>query len=87
MLNHREESITGDHMNLVMSAFGKFHALSFAVRLHQPEVFKQLVSPMNDGALPRINEKLLNNTADALDDAELAAKVAGSCCALASATI
>lgn len=82
MLNHREESITGDHMNLVMAALGKFHALSFAVRHQQPEVFKQLVAPMNDGALLRINEKLLNNTADhlfeiadALDDAELAAKV------------
>lgn len=82
MLNHRVEAMQADHMNLVMAALGKFHALSLAVKDQQPEKFKAIVAGMNDGALLRINEKLLNNTvehlyeiADSFDDEQLANKV------------
>lgn len=42
LLNHREEPITFDHVALLMKAFGKLHAISFAVKDQQPEKFAEL---------------------------------------------
>lgn len=44
MLNQRKDSVTYDHMSLMMKALGKFHAISFAIKDQQPEKFKQFAS-------------------------------------------
>lgn len=44
MINQREESITFDHMSLLLKALGKFHAVSFALKEQQPEKFNKLSS-------------------------------------------
>lgn len=55
MLKHREESVQASHINLVMAALGKFHALSSAVKDQQTEKFKAIISGMNDGAFASTN--------------------------------
>lgn len=42
MINPRNEPITFEHSRLFLSAIGKFHAISFAIKDQQPEKFKQL---------------------------------------------
>lgn len=42
MINPRNEPITYEHSRLFVSAIGKFHAISFAIKDQQPEKFKQL---------------------------------------------
>lgn len=44
MINYRAESITFEHVSLVMKALGKLHAISFALKDQQPEKFKELAS-------------------------------------------
>lgn len=48
MIDHRSESLTREHVNLVMAALGKFHAISFAVKDQQPTKFKQLTCDMTE---------------------------------------
>lgn len=48
MIDHRNENITADHVNLVMHTLGKLHAISFAVKDQQPEKFKQLSCNINE---------------------------------------
>lgn len=42
VLDLREDPLTFEHVSLAMQALGKFHAMSFALRDEQPEVFNQL---------------------------------------------
>lgn len=44
MIDVRKESITFDHMSLMLKAIGKFHAVSFALKDQQPEKFKELAN-------------------------------------------
>lgn len=42
VINHRTEPITFDHMELVMNALGKFHAVSLALKDQEPNKFKDI---------------------------------------------
>lgn len=44
MINPRTESMSFDHVALLMRVIGKFHALSFALRDQQKEKFDELTS-------------------------------------------
>lgn len=44
MLDYRKDTLTFDHVSLVMKALGKFHALSFALRDQQPNLFANLTA-------------------------------------------
>lgn len=46
IIDKSKEQLTADHVNLVMQALGKFHAISFAFRDQQPEKFKELTSKL-----------------------------------------
>lgn len=48
MLDRQKDEITADHVKLVMSSLGKFHALSFALKDQQPEKFKELTSQLDE---------------------------------------
>lgn len=48
MLDHRKEDLTFEHVALVMKALGKLHAISFALRDQQPEIFAKLTSNLEE---------------------------------------
>lgn len=48
MIDRRNETISAEHVNLVMKSIGKLHAISFALRDQQPEKFREIVSPLKD---------------------------------------
>lgn len=48
MIDRRRETITADHVNLVMELLGKFHAISFALKDQQPEKFKKITSNLSE---------------------------------------
>lgn len=53
MIDLRTEKLTADHVNLVMSALGKMHALSFAIQDQQPEKFKEITSNLGETLIRR----------------------------------
>lgn len=42
------ETLSADHVNLVMRTLGKYHAISFALNDQQPEKFKKLASNLKE---------------------------------------
>lgn len=48
MIDHRKETITAKHVELVMRSIGKFHAISFALKDQQPEKFTKLKENLNE---------------------------------------
>lgn len=48
MIDRRNETISAEHVNLVMKSIGKLHAISFALRDQQPEKFREIVLPLTD---------------------------------------
>lgn len=48
MLDHRKEDLTFEHVALVMKALGKLHAISFALRDQQPEIFAKVTSNLEE---------------------------------------
>lgn len=48
MIDHRKETITANHVELVMRSIGKFHAISFALKDQQSEKFTELKENLNE---------------------------------------
>lgn len=48
MVNFRKETLTYDHMSLMMKTLGKFHAISLALKDQEPEKFCELVNEIKD---------------------------------------
>lgn len=67
MLNHRDTEITFDHAKLWITALGKYHALSFALRDQQPEKFAELTSGIPEVFL-RENDAQFNEYFNGLKD-------------------
>lgn len=44
MFDRHSEILTDKHVRLVMQTYGKFHALSFALKDQRPEQFKSFIS-------------------------------------------
>lgn len=44
IIDKSKEQLTADHVNLVLRALGKYHAISMALRDQKPEQFKELTS-------------------------------------------
>lgn len=57
MLDHRKENLTFEHVALVMSALGKLHAISFALRDQKPEQFTKVTSKVLTEMYYRANDK------------------------------
>lgn len=78
-VDRHTETITANHVNLVLRAFGKFHAISFALKDQQPERFKELTENLFEfiicpnepafqtyySAIPDIMLSVLTNEKDA----------------------
>lgn len=48
MIDKYTEAVTADHVNLVLKALAKFHAISFALRDQQPEKFLKFASKLKE---------------------------------------
>lgn len=44
MLEYRDYEVTYDHAHLAMTALGKYHAMSFAMKDKQPDKFKNIIA-------------------------------------------
>lgn len=47
-IDRQTGAMTADHVQLVMQGLAKFHAISFALRDQQPEIFDELTSKLNE---------------------------------------
>lgn len=56
MIDRRNETISAEHVNLVMESIGKLHAISFALRDQHPEKFKEIISPLIDPFMNEVSE-------------------------------
>lgn len=66
VINIREEAISFDHVSLVLTALGKFHAISFALRDQQPNKLKELTNLIPERYWKMI-EELKSHTAQMFD--------------------
>lgn len=58
MLDRLNDEITAAHIKWVMHALGKYHALSFALKDQQPDIFKKLTSQLGEIYYRLDNESL-----------------------------
>lgn len=85
LINKPTEKPNVDHINLILIALAKLHAISFAMEDQQPEKFKKLISKLDEtylrSGLLSIREFFKNQTKDVVKvvsdekDAHLLAKV------------
>lgn len=85
MVDVRNDDLTADHVNLVMRALGKYHAISFALKDQQPDQFRQLAGSLdelfiraNDENMAKVMtmfSKQVLAVADSLDDKRIGDKV------------
>lgn len=58
MIDHRTEPITTKHVELVLKALGKFHAISFALKDQQPKKFIAIASQMDEVVVWRPDQRV-----------------------------
>lgn len=85
IIDRHTQSITVDHVRLIMQSLGKFHAISFALKDQQPEKFNEYASKLDEIFIRRSDPHLrafFNNQSESVfkvvsgeNDAHLLAKV------------
>lgn len=58
MVDHRTEPVTFDHARLVLSALGKYHALSFALKDQSHKEFKEFAENIPDVLFDENNDRV-----------------------------
>lgn len=72
IIDRSTNSVTAEHVYLVMQGLAKFHAISFALKDQQPEKFNKLTSNFSEVVISRSNNPLrlcLNHQAKLVFDA------------------
>ncbi|XP_031627331.1 uncharacterized protein LOC116343428 [Contarinia nasturtii] len=58
VIDRHHADLTPDHVRLVMKTLGKFHAISFALKDQEPQVFKELTSNLDEILIRKDDDKL-----------------------------